>query len=52
MNKLFDRFDERFSNVTLKDIGHLMHEYVAAGGEIDEVVELRAEWRDRERIPS
>ena len=32
--------------VTLKEIKWLMHEYVAAGGAIDEVVETRPEWSD------
>jgi hypothetical protein len=31
-------------DVTLKDIGRLMFEYVHAGGEIDEVPETRPEW--------
>jgi hypothetical protein len=31
-------------NITLKDLGRLMFEYVSAGGEIDEVPETRAEW--------
>ena len=30
--------------IALNDIGRLMHEYVAAGGEIDEVRETRPEW--------
>ena len=34
-------------NMTVKEIGHLMYEFVAAGGEIDEVPEMRPEWRDR-----
>jgi hypothetical protein len=33
-------------DITLKEIGCLMYEYVAAGGEIDEVVENRLEWSD------
>ena len=33
-----------FSNITLKEIGRLMHEHVGAGGEIDEVPETRPEW--------
>jgi hypothetical protein len=32
--------------IMLKEIGRLMHEYVMTGGEIDEVVEQRTEWRD------
>jgi len=32
------------SNITLKEIGCLMYEHVAAGGEIDEVAETRPEW--------
>ncbi len=34
------------SNITLKEIGRLMYEHVAAGGEIDEVPETRPEWSD------
>ena len=34
-------------NMALKEIGRLMHEYVDAGGEIDEVPETRPEWSDR-----
>jgi hypothetical protein len=37
---------QTFGNITLKEISRLMHEYVAAGGEIDEVVEQRTQWRD------
>ena len=33
-------------SITTKEIGRLMHEYVAAGGEIDEVRETRPEWSD------
>jgi hypothetical protein len=33
-------------NVSLKEIGRLMHEYIAAGGAIDEVPETRPEWSD------
>jgi hypothetical protein len=35
------------SNITLKEIGRLMYEYVAAGGEIDEVPETRQKWSDQ-----
>jgi hypothetical protein len=31
---------------TLREVGRLMHEHVAADGEIDEVRETRPEWRD------
>ena len=31
-------------NVTLRDISRLMHEFVVAGGEIDEAPETRPEW--------
>jgi len=34
-------------NITLKEIGRLMHEYIAAGGEIDETPETRPEWSDQ-----
>ncbi|MCI0463154.1 MAG: hypothetical protein L0Z62_39915 [Gemmataceae bacterium] len=33
-------------NISLKEIGRLMCEYVAAGGEIDEQPETRPEWSD------
>lgn len=36
------------SNISLKEIGWLMFEYVEAGGEIDEVRETRPEWSDYE----
>lgn len=36
------------SNMTYKEIGRLMHEYIEAGGEIDEVPETRPEWSDYE----
>jgi len=32
------------TNITQREIGRLMHEHVAAGGEIDEVPETRPEW--------
>ncbi|MCI0376890.1 MAG: hypothetical protein L0215_04745 [Gemmataceae bacterium] len=32
--------------ITLKEIGRLMYDYVAAGGEIDETPETRPEWSD------
>jgi hypothetical protein len=35
------------SNITLKEIGRLMYEHVAAGGDIDEVPETRPEWSDQ-----
>jgi predicted TIM-barrel fold metal-dependent hydrolase len=35
-------------NISLKEFRRLMHEYVAAGGEIDEVRETRPEWSDYE----
>jgi len=35
-----------FENTTLKEISRQMHLYVEGGGEIDEVVEQRTEWRD------
>ncbi len=38
---------EELSNITLKEIGRLMHEHVATGGEIDEVPEIRPEWSDQ-----
>jgi hypothetical protein len=33
--------------ISLKDVGRLMHEYVAGGGIIDEVAETRPEWSDQ-----
>lgn len=33
-------------SIPLKEIGRLMHEYVEAGGVIDEVRETRPEWSD------
>ncbi|MEQ8786447.1 MAG: hypothetical protein RIC55_09115 [Pirellulaceae bacterium] len=33
-------------DISLKEIGRLMHEFVAAGNEIDEVPESRPEWSD------
>ena len=36
-----------FGNITLREIGRLMYEYVAAAGTIDEVRETRPEWTDR-----
>lgn len=32
---------------TLRDLGRLMYEYVATGGEIDEVPETRPEWSNQ-----
>lgn len=32
--------------ITLKELGRLIHEFVAAAGEIDEVRETRPDWRD------
>lgn len=33
-------------SIPLKEIGRLMHEYVEAGGKIDQVRETRPEWSD------
>jgi hypothetical protein len=33
--------------IALKELGRLMYEHVAAGGEIDEVAETRPEWSGR-----
>ena len=33
-------------DITLREIGRLMYEHVVAGGEIDEVSEIRPEWSD------
>jgi hypothetical protein len=35
-----------FGNISLKEIGRLMHEHVASGGVIDEITETRPEWAD------
>lgn len=37
-------FRREFNNLTLKEIGRLMFEYVTSGGDIDEVRETRPEW--------
>lgn len=37
---------ENVEGFTLREIGRLMHEHVAAGGAVDEVRESRPEWRD------
>lgn len=34
-------------NISLRDIARLMHEYVGAGAQVDEVPETRPEWSDR-----
>lgn len=36
----------QFDDVTLQDLARRMHEFVEAGGEIDEVPETRPEWSD------
>ena len=36
--------------ITLREIGRLMYEYEAGGGEIDEVPEKRLEWTDQYRF--
>ena len=36
--------------ITFKDLGRLMFEYVSTGGEVDEVVETRPEWSDEYRF--
>jgi hypothetical protein len=40
------RWVRRELGITLKAIGSLLHEHVAAGGEIDEVPETRPGWSD------
>ena len=41
------RWAEReLGSIRFKEIGRLMHEYVEAGGEIDEVAETRPEWSE------
>lgn len=44
----FNWLKREIGNISLKEIARLMHEYVAAGGEIDEVAETRPEWSDYE----
>lgn len=36
------------TRIAQKDLAHMMHQYVAAGGEIDEVRETRPLWDDYE----
>jgi hypothetical protein len=38
----------QLGNISLIEIGRLMHEHVAAGGDVDEVRETRPEWSDYE----
>ena len=40
----YDWIKRELDNITLKEFGRLMFEYVAEGGEIDEVRETRPEW--------
>jgi len=40
--------ESELSNRPLIEIGRLMYEHVAAGGEVDEVKETRPEWLDHE----
>ena len=42
----YEWIKRELSNITLKEIGRLMFEYVEAGGEIDEVRETRSPWND------
>lgn len=37
---------QNLGDITLKELGRLMHEHVAGGGEIDEVRETRPEWSE------
>jgi hypothetical protein len=41
------RWIRRELGITLKEIGWLMYEHVAGGGEIDEAPETRPEWTDQ-----
>jgi hypothetical protein len=43
----FEWVKRELEGITLKQIGRLMHEYVEAGGEIDEVRETRPVWSDQ-----
>ena len=38
---------QNFEYVTYRYLGYLMHEYVQAGGEIDEQRETRERWSDQ-----
>ena len=40
----YEWIKRELDNISLKEIGRLMHEHVAAGGRIDEVRETRPEW--------
>ena len=44
LNEEAYRFVRQILGITEKDLGRLMYEHVAAGGEIDEVKETRPEW--------
>lgn len=43
----FRWIQRELEDVSLRDIKQLMHEFVAQGGEIDEVREIRAGWSDQ-----
>ena len=38
---------QELDGITLKELGRLMHEWVAEGGVVDEVRETRPEWLDQ-----
>ena len=42
----YEWIKRELDNISLKEIGRLMHEYVASGGEIDEVRETRPGWSE------
>jgi hypothetical protein len=44
----YEWIKRELNGISLKEIGRLMHEYVEARGEIDEVRETRPEWSEYE----
>ena len=42
----YEWIKRELSNISLKEIGRLMYDYVEAGGKIDEVPETRPGWSD------
>lgn len=42
----FRWFRRELGGLTLKELGRLIHEYIAGGGTINEVAETRPEWVD------
>jgi hypothetical protein len=46
LNEEAHRFIRRALGITERELGRLMHDFVAAGGKIDEVVETRPGWAE------